>query len=662
MHGWAWSRTADDKYCVALPMEHGDADTGEPYVDSLRQLNKIVERIMPDKSPLSLVSARPKLDMPMSSKRSYVDHKDTSREFPSRKPLSLCSSAAEISMDSPVKHPPLSVMASVSLQDSLRLKALRPSDSLNDSAYETYCGDGSNDALDSVDRTARADELSSGNDPADNSFSPSGRKSEDDEKLPCFGEGKDHGMISRSLIKDSGGGLVMNSNFAGDIDGERTRSRSLERGISVEADGELDKEDERSRAFLTDSESKQLSLTAAERLLSNKYQNGSYRNNLLASSELSTARKLPELERSVRDKCRTRTNLSAQVSTSILAAEPGSTFSNSDTKVHGNMTVDPSHPSGGRIGSWRDGSSSGAGDEEVKSFSCPHCAYSASKKGQVRKHLSVHGVFLCAHCEFACDRADLLEEHRRVRHPGLCGRRLCKKCRVLFQSTELEAHELQCSGEKQRWACQTCGKEFKFLSVMKAHAHKWHPPANDGISAKTADAASDSASSKPCSVSSGTASITLKPTQPDAVVVRDAKQFQCTECGKTFKTKWTLSNHALSHVGADTPFCCDIDGCSGVTFRSDKELNCHRMAVHRLGPTKYSCSHPGCTMQFAKYGHFKRHQLTHAGLLFYFLYKILLLYRTLVKWSFHNTSFSVSVFSLQCFDTDCWVTKGAPVF
>lgn len=615
MRGWMWSRSGDDKYCDALPMEQNDADTGEPYVDSLRQLNKIVERILPDKSPLSLMSVRPKLDIPMSLKRSFIDHKDSSREFLSRKPSSLSSSATEISMDSPVKHPPLNVMASVGLQDSLRLKALRPSDSLNDSAYETYCGDASNDALDSMDRTARTDELSSGNDPADYCISPSGRKSDDDSKPLCYAEEEEAGSISHSLINKAGGDVFINSNFAGDSDRNRTRSRSSEHGILMEADRKKDEQDERSGAFLTDSESKESSRRVAERLLSNKCQNGSYRNNILTSSDLSTGGKLPELRRYVADNKWTGTNLSADVSTS---AEAGSTLSCGDTKLQESFTIDSALPSGGRIGNLQDGSNAGAGNEEVKSFTCPHCAYSAGKKGQVRKHLSVHGIFLCAHCEFACDRADLLEEHRRIRHPGLCGRRLCKKCRVLFQSSELEAHELQCSGEKQRWACRTCGKEFKFLSVMKAHAHKWHPPADDVVSAKPVDTASDTASSKPCSVSSGTPSITLN---PDPVIGREMKQFQCSECGKMFKTKWTLSNHALSHTGADTPFCCDVDGCSGVTFRSDKELNCHRMAVHRLGPTKYECSQPGCTMQFAKYGHFKRHQLTHAGLLFCFLYQ-----------------------------------------
>jgi len=81
--------------------------------------------------------------------------------------------------------------------------------------------------------------------------------------------------------------------------------------------------------------------------------------------------------------------------------------------------------------------------------------------------MSVHGVHLCAHCEHSAASADGLESHRRTVHPGLCGRRLCKKCRVLYAGDKLEAHEKECGGEKPHWPCTECGKEFKFLSVMK---------------------------------------------------------------------------------------------------------------------------------------------------------------------------------------------------
>lgn len=276
---------------------------------------------------------------------------------------------------------------------------------------------------------------------------------------------------------------------------------------------------------------------------------------------------------------------------------------------------------------------------DLKCYTCPHCHYGATKKGQVRKHMSVHGIFLCAHCEFMCDQPELLDDHRRRQHPGLCGRRLCKKCRVLFPSTELDSHEQQCSGEKQRWVCPECGKHFKFLSVMKAHVLKWHPP-DDALPSTTTLATTATMSSSldteetenesllsssrdetmtpvtdppPTPTITTTTTTTIpSPCKPVAAAV-PAVVYQCEECGKSFKTKWTLSNHSIQAHGAVTPFCCDVDGCNGTPFRSDKELNSHRETVHQLGPRKYHCGHPGCSMQFAKYGHFKRHQSTHTG-------------------------------------------------
>lgn len=253
------------------------------------------------------------------------------------------------------------------------------------------------------------------------------------------------------------------------------------------------------------------------------------------------------------------------------------------------------------------------GDDDLKLYTCSQCSYRATKKGQLRKHMSVHGVFLCAHCEFSSEHGDSLEAHRRANHPGLCGRKLCKKCRVLYQGDELKEHERQCSGEKQRWPCPTCNKEFKFLSVMKAHTRKWHP----SVSSLMGD--SNPGEGFPPVADSTTEEVTggsdldseqslLSKSVPEP---EPESSFHCEDCDKVFRTKWMLSNHMVLH-STDAPFFCDTNGCS-TTFRSDKELNVHRMKVHELGPKKYPCCHPDCTMQFAKYGHYKRHKLTHIG-------------------------------------------------
>ena len=254
--------------------------------------------------------------------------------------------------------------------------------------------------------------------------------------------------------------------------------------------------------------------------------------------------------------------------------------------------------------------------DESKLYSCLHCSYRAVKKGQLRKHMSVHGVFLCAHCEFSSEHAEELDAHRRANHPGLCGRKLCKKCRVLYQGDELDDHERSCSGEKQQWPCPVCSKEFKFLSVMKAHTRKWHPEAFEAESTwrtSAADSTTGELTSDGVDAESSRAPSTNEVVEPSFQTekISEPKEVAPKPC----KNKWANMTQDVT-PGSEMPFFCNAEGCSTV-FRSDKELNVHRMKVHELGPKKYFCGHQDCNMQFLKYGHYKRHQNTHLGKLYY---------------------------------------------
>lgn len=111
---------------------------------------------------------------------------------------------------------------------------------------------------------------------------------------------------------------------------------------------------------------------------------------------------------------------------------------------------------------------------DCKPFACPQCSYHAKKKGQLRKHLGVHRIYSCAHCDFASGSHDELDTHMLAKHPSRCGRKLCKKCHVLFRTDALISHERDCTGEKRGWDCQVCGKKFKFVSAMRTHLRRWH--------------------------------------------------------------------------------------------------------------------------------------------------------------------------------------------
>ena len=110
-----------------------------------------------------------------------------------------------------------------------------------------------------------------------------------------------------------------------------------------------------------------------------------------------------------------------------------------------------------------------------KLFACCQCSYKARKKGQLRKHLSVHKVYNCAHCEYSADTQGGLDEHMSIKHPSRCGRRLCKRCHMLFRAGgAFTQHVEQCTGLKLAWQCPTCAKQFKFISAMRTHVRRWH--------------------------------------------------------------------------------------------------------------------------------------------------------------------------------------------
>ena len=259
---------------------------------------------------------------------------------------------------------------------------------------------------------------------------------------------------------------------------------------------------------------------------------------------------------------------------------------------------------------------------------------------------SMHGVFLCAHCEFSSEIAEVLEDHRKISHPGLCGRKLCKKCRVLYQGEELEEHERICSGEKQNWTCPICQKEFKFLSVMKAHARKWHPNESIIIPSKTitASLAGHLDSTQQTSAADSTTGemtpdneinitnnknddfcrhsyIPNKNPMPNTdslskgpnLFMHRSKPIEKMGYPEEKRPVYNKNIEPMSEIPPlELAFYCDFEGCY-TTFRSDKELNVHRSSIHGLPPKRYHCRQPECSMQFAKFGHYKRHQLSHGG-------------------------------------------------
>lgn len=146
-----------------------------------------------------------------------------------------------------------------------------------------------------------------------------------------------------------------------------------------------------------------------------------------------------------------------------------------------------------------------------------------------------------------------------------------------------------------RFECDICKAKFPTKSQIRLHILNVHDPTSKKFKCNV------------CGSSYLTAALLVWHHKLSHLKERN---FQCSECGKTFRSKHLLQVHVYCHTG-EKPFGCTFKGCTR-QFRS-KPQRIEHMRSH-TGEKPFKCLEVGCDRQFAYAVDFKRHKFNLHGI------------------------------------------------
>ncbi len=185
-------------------------------------------------------------------------------------------------------------------------------------------------------------------------------------------------------------------------------------------------------------------------------------------------------------------------------------------------------------------------------YACPTCPQLFPNADKYLLHYAWHTAernFKCELCGEAKTTEDEVRCHVQNVHTRKVRRFICDQCGCVYGSGQALKRHMVCHGGKPAAKCDICGRTFLTHDKLKQHRQEVH---------------SETAATSPVAVCMKEVRSKMQPEQHAGTDTAE-KKFGCSDCGKAFTRKLTLTRHKEKlHNGAP----CQCSVCAAQFFNS----------------------------------------------------------------------------------------------
>ena len=237
---------------------------------------------------------------------------------------------------------------------------------------------------------------------------------------------------------------------------------------------------------------------------------------------------------------------------------------------------------------------------DLPSFTCKVCSHKTAKKGNLIRHMKVHGV--CGVCLKKFSRRKDLDLHMATVHSTKHELYFCDLCSQTFVSKFYLVRHIEDHFRVEQVVCKICSIQFSNRNSLSHHMHVHldgkHLESDTDVTLKRQK------HKHSCSVCQ---KLFLNDDDLNRHITVHSNRYLCDLCHKGFSSQRHLTRHIKTHLRLGF-IPCKI--CSK-TFRDTTSLNRHMKMHPSSDQSKLYCNQ--CNQHFDTISDFNLHRLQHEG-------------------------------------------------